>query len=170
MKRVLAAVSAIALAAIGIAGCGSSDAEQPESEPVAAAPAEEEEVVEELAEEEPALEQTVPEACLALAGPIQDASVAIADAGEQTANDPQAAVDAWTALAEAFTEYAGSVENTEVKPIADQLAKDSSALRDEIETVFLKNDVSRMAEYTASLQAFSDSYQSLVTLCGPESE
>lgn len=169
MRRVFAAISVIALAAIGAAGCGSSDAKDSGAETSVTAPSEEDVLDDEFIEgdeqEEAAEDQSPEAACLALAGPMDQVTEAMTAANEQTATDPQAVLDIWVVLAEDFEQYADSVTNVDVKPFAERLANESAGIRDDIETVFVNKDATGMDQYTANLREFQKTYESLQDLC-----
>ena len=170
MRRVFAAISVVALAAIGLAGCGSSDAQKPESETSMSAPSEEDVLDDEFIkgdkDEADDSEQTLEEACTPLAGAMDKVTEALTAAKEQTATDPEAVVSAWSELADQASGYASSVTNSQVKPLIDQLATEASDLRDQIQKVFVDKDSSGMDQYTVNLASFSDTYDSLLNVCG----
>ncbi|MHA3682730.1 hypothetical protein ACXR2W_00510 [Leucobacter sp. HY1908] len=118
--------------------------------------------------EEPAAEasaQTVQEGCVAMAGPLADAGQAMQESMEDATSDPQAAVAVWTDLTNGFETIAAEAQNDEVKAAATTVHTDVAAMRDAVQKVFVNNDVSLMAEYTAAAEAMGKSYSALLTLC-----
>jgi len=156
MNRRIAALAIAVTAVLGLTAC-SSGSDAPNEEPAASAPA--------TAPEEPtSSEQSVAEACLELAGPMQEASTTMAGLAD-AASDPQAAVDAWTALVEAYEDFAASLTNAEVKAAAADVARDTGAVRDVIAVIYVDGDTGAIAELTTATTDMQESLTALTTLC-----
>lgn len=110
-------------------------------------------------------EQTVQDACMAMAGPIAEASTAISEAAQASAADPQTAVDAWTGLANGFETIVNNAQNADVKVAATAAHTDIAAVRDAIQKVFVGKDMGAMSEFTAAITNMNKSYTALMKLC-----
>ena len=100
-----------------------------------------------------------------LAAPMTEAASTIAEASQQVTTDPQKAVEAWQALTDANKSASSSISNTDVKKTVDDLAKDAQAVTDQIEAVYVENDLSKLAEYTNTIQDMSSHQETLTNLC-----
>ncbi len=115
--------------------------------------------------EKPA-DQSLASACLAMAGPMADASAAIADAASAaTSSNPQSAVDAWTALVDAFGEIKDSATNAELKDAVTLAHKDLASVRDLLKKLYVDKDLSAMSDYTKATADMQASYTALMKLC-----
>ncbi|MFT3799423.1 hypothetical protein [Microbacterium sp.] len=109
-------------------------------------------------------EQSVTDACLEIAAPLQEASETMAGLAT-AATDPQSAVDAWTALVDAFSTVEASATNTEVKAAVSAVLGDITTMRDAISKIYLDGDTSAVTDLTSATTDFQDSYTALTTLC-----
>ena len=100
-----------------------------------------------------------------LATPMAEAASAISEASQQVTTAPQKAVEAWQALTDANKSASSSISNTDVKKTVDDLAKDAQAVTDQIEAVYVENDLSKLAEYTNTIQDMSSHQETLTNLC-----
>ena len=100
-----------------------------------------------------------------LATPMAEAASSISEASQQVTTDPQKAVEAWQALTDAYKSASSSISNTDVKKTVDDLAKDAQAVTDQIEAVYIENDLSKLAEYTNAIQDMSSHQETLTNLC-----
>jgi hypothetical protein len=101
---------------------------------------------------------------LKIAEPLQEASATMAGLSD-VSNDPQSAVDAWTALADMYTSFSQSVTNTDVKSAAEAVAEDTSQVRDAIQKVYVDNDMNALDEFSTASSEWQTSYTALTTLC-----
>lgn len=165
MNRKLAAVVAAVAMTIGLAACGGSntttdttatDTTTQTSSTTSGATS---------STDDTTMDQTVTEACVAMAGPLGEASKAIADSAQGAVDDPSKAVDAWTDLANAFDAIAAESHNAEVKEAVAAVSADVVAVRDAMSKVFVDNDLGAMSEYTTALEGMNKSLTALSTLC-----
>lgn len=159
MNRRIIALTIVAIAALGLTGCsGSSNTDPGKSEPAASAPADQ--------KESPAAEaeQSVADACVAIAGPLADASQKMAGLSN-AASDPQAAVDVWTELAKGFENAATTVSNADVKAATAKVSETVAAVRDQIKKVFVDKDTSAMTAYTQATTDMQTAYSAMTKLC-----
>lgn len=162
-RRIIGLVASVAVL-FGLTGC-SGDSSPDET--AAAAPAETTSAAP-VEETTPAAEessQTVQEACLAMSGPLADASIAMAESAQAGTSDPQTAVDVWTDLASGFETIAAEVQNAEVKAAATTAHADIAAVRDAMQKVFVDGDMGAMDEYTAAAESMNESYTALLEFC-----
>lgn len=158
-RRLIGLVAAVAVA-FSLTGCsGDSVPAETTSAAVAAAPAE---TTAPAAEES---SQTVQEACLAMSGPLAEASLAMAESAQAGTSDPQTAVDVWTDLASGFETIADEVQNAEVKAAATLAHADIASVRDAMKKVYVDNDMGAMDEYTAATESMNESYTALLEFC-----
>ena len=166
-RNVACIIAAVSLA--GLTACSGESANDADSTPVAVATSSSPEhptpVAESVTTE--ADEQTIEEACLDMAGPMADASAKMSDLAQEP-TDPQNAVDSWTALTDSFGEISAKVTNAEMVEASTAVYDDLSALRDEMQKVYVDGDTSAMSEYLTATQNWSTSYQTLLDLCTPE--
>jgi len=80
-------------------------------------------------------------------------------------SDPQTAVDAWTALVDAYTSAAASITNADVKSAVAAVAEHTGAVRDILSKVYVDGDTGAAAEITAITQDWQASFTELNTLC-----
>ena len=80
-------------------------------------------------------------------------------------NRPPEGREAWQALTDAYKSASSSISNTDVKKTVDDLAKDAQAVTDQIEAVYIENDLSKLAEYTNAIQDMSSHQETLTNLC-----
>lgn len=177
MNRRIAAWVVAGVVALGLAACsgGSDEPEEPAdaapaapAEPAAEEPAEPEaeepEETEEPAEEE---EQSVAVACTSMAGPMAEASEKMQELNSDPAGDPQDAVDTWTALVDAFESISETVTNSEVSAAAAAVHEDLAELRDQIQKVYVDEDMGAMTDYMTAATEWQASYTALIELCAP---
>ncbi|NLA37696.1 MAG: hypothetical protein GX868_18690, partial [Actinobacteria bacterium] len=100
-KHKIVGLVAAAFVAFTLSACSGG------STPAETAPA----PVEESAPAAETSEQTVQEACLAMAGPMAEASTAMAESAQASVSDPQTAVNVWTDLANGFETIAADAQN-----------------------------------------------------------
>ncbi|NLE96691.1 MAG: hypothetical protein GX596_01710 [Propionibacterium sp.] len=177
MKRTMPIASVLVAALVGLTAC-SDGATADESTPVAdettasaeaePAPVEEESTTPE--EQQPTEEaagtgQSLSDACLSMAGPMAEASAAMSELASVATSEPQAAVDAWTEMVNAFRSVADSVTNDEVKQAVTVVHDDIADVRDGLQLIFVDGDMSAMQEYTVDVEEFQTSYTELMELC-----
>ncbi|GAA2005650.1 hypothetical protein [Microbacterium ulmi] len=155
MKLRIAAWTLAAVAVLGLTAC-SAGPESTGETPAASAPA--------APAETTASEQTVAEACVSMAGPLEEASTTLAKLADAAA-DPQAAVDAWTALVDAYQEVADTVTNAEVKAAATTAKDDLAAVRDAIAKIYVDGDTAALSDLTTATTDMQTSLTALSTLC-----
>lgn len=102
---------------------------------------------------------------LPLAEPLGKANAAMLAIADDTANDPQNAVDMWRALAVAFEDSGASATNPKVAELSAAVGTNGHALADEMQRVFVDQDVSQMGAYTEASDAFFTSYGEILELC-----
>lgn len=158
MNRRLTTWTLVAVAALGLTACSAPAEKSPEPATTSAAPAETTPAA------EPTTEQTVAEACTAMAGPLQKASATMAELA-QAGTDPQSAVDSWTALVDAYQELTDTVTNSEVKAAATTATTDLTAVRDALSKIYLDGDTGAMGDLTTATSDMQKSLTSLTTLC-----
>ncbi|MBB1516010.1 hypothetical protein H5398_08525 [Tessaracoccus sp. MC1679] len=112
-----------------------------------------------------AAEQSIANACLSMAGPITDASAAMAEIAAVSTDDPQSAVDAWTTLVDLYGSVARTVTNLEVKEAATAVQQDLTTLRDAMHKIYVDGDMSVMGEFTTATTAWQASQTALNELC-----
>ncbi|MFT3877713.1 MAG: hypothetical protein QM708_15025 [Propioniciclava sp.] len=168
MKRVLTTCAVAAVAALGLSACsGAPGASTTPSTP--AAPAASATPTPANTTSAPAQTssgtQSVQAACLSLAGPLTDANTEMSKLASVSSNDPQSAVDSWTALVNAFASFKDTVSNPEVKDAATSAHKDLAAVRDAMKKVYVDKDMAAMGDYTTATNNMQTSYTALMTLC-----
>lgn len=156
MNRRLAALAIAATALLGMTACSAtSNASENASAPSAtSAPS----------KTATTSEQTVAEACVSMAGPLQEASTtmsSLATAG----SDPQAAVGSWTALVDAYQKVADTVTNIDVKAAAATATTDLTAVRDALSKIYVDGDMGAMGDLTTASGDMQTSLTALTTLC-----
>lgn len=109
-------------------------------------------------------EQSVADACLGLAAPMQEAASALGGLAG-AADTPQAAVDAWTGLVNAFGEAAGSASNPDVKSALTTLHADVEAMRNAVSKIYVDGDMAAAGDLATATGSFQTSYTALTTLC-----
>lgn len=109
--------------------------------------------------------QSVSEACLSMAGPLAEASAAMAKIASISANDAQSAVDVWSELVDAFRTVSETVANPEVKDAAGLVYKDLAALRDAMQKVYVDGDIDAMTDFSKATSQWQSSYTALNKLC-----
>lgn len=171
MNRRIAAWMTAAVAVFGLTACSgtpSATTAPPApatTAPATSAPAEPATPAPSTPAEEPNADQSVAQACVSLAGPMAEASAAMAELASVSTTDAQTAVDTWTALVDAFGKFSESVTNPEVKTLATQVHQDITALRDAMQKVFVDNDMGAMSDYTTAVTDWQASYTKLMELC-----
>ena len=165
----LVAAAAVAFSLTGCAGdsapAETTAAAAAETTAAAAAETTSAAPVEETAPAEEESSQTIQEACLAMSGPLAEASLAMAESAQAGTSDPQTAVDVWTDLASGFETIADEVQNAEVKAAATMAHADIASVRDAMQKVYVDNDMGAMDEYTAATERMNESYTALLELC-----
>jgi len=166
MNSRIAACAVAAITMLGLTACSAgpsvttatpAPSTAAAAEPTAAAPS--------ALAEEPGTDQAVTEACLGLAAPMVEASVAMQKIATIGSDDPQSAVDSWTALVNAFQKFAKSAANPKVKAAATRVYKDIRALRDAMQKLYVEEDLTAMTDFTKANTAFQTSYTALNKLC-----
>lgn len=154
MNRRIVALTIAAVVALGLTACSGGSDDAPSSEPAAtSAPA-----------EDTSTEQTVADACVSMAGPLQEEATTISEVAN-AASDPQSAVDAWTANVDAFRTVSESVTNPEVKAAATAVYEDTAAMSDAIAKIYVDGDTGAVTELTTATTDMQTSYIALNTLC-----
>ena len=100
-----------------------------------------------------------------VAGPLAEASTAMAKIASVDKADAQSAVKTWTTLVDAFRKVADSVSNQEVKAAATTLHKDLAAVRDALKKIYLDGDMTAMSDLTTASTDMQTSYTALNKLC-----
>ena len=156
MNRRIAALTIAAVSLLGLTACSSTSGgtSGETSAPSSSAPT----------ETAAASEQTVAEACVSMAGPLQEASTTMGNLA-QASSDPQAAVDSWTALVDAYQKVADTVTNAEVKAAATAVRDDLATLRDAMQKVYVDLDMAAMSEFTDATAEWQASQTELQALC-----
>lgn len=154
MKRQLTAWVIVAVAALGLTACSSTPT------PAATTPASETTA----GPTETGDGQTVAAACVELTEPLQKASETLSKVAEAP-TDPQGAVDAWTALVDAYQEFTDSVGNDEVKSAAAHVTEDLRAVRDALSKVYVDGDTGALGEFTDAVTEMGGSLTELSQLC-----
>lgn len=162
-RRIAGATTVILL--LGMTACSGSPSEPATSAPEAAAPTTTAAAPTSAPAETADSEQSVIQACSELTGPMAEASSAMSQIANAGTSDPQAAVDSWTVLANAFGEFGDSVSNAEVKTVATDLHEDITAVRDAMQKVYVEGDMGAMSEFTTATTEFQTSYTQLTELC-----
>lgn len=164
MFRRLAMSSVALLAIIGLSACSSGGDTPAQPTPETNTETESKDKEEEKAEEEAPSEQSVAEACVAVAEPLAEAGTNMAELANAT-SDPQTAVDAWTLMVGAFDELSSSVTNPEVSGVVKTVAADTTLVRDTMQKALVDLDAAAVGQFAEAQTAFSSSYQELITLC-----
>lgn len=159
MNRRMIALALAGVALLGLTACSGGTASNADKAPATSAPA-----TESAAAQKPAADQTVAEACVSMAGPMQKASTTMAGLAEASSN-PQSAVDAWTALVDAYQEVADTVTNADVKAATIAATTDLTVVRDAIKKVYVDGDTAAIAEMTTASTNMQTSLTALTTLC-----
>lgn len=159
MNRRIAAWTIAAVAVLGLTACSGGSADAPDDEPAASAPSSATET-----EDTSAGEQSVSEACLSLAEPMQAAATTMSELSTAS-SDPQSAVDAWTALVDAYKSGADSITNAEVNAAVTTVYEDTSAVRDALSKIYVDGDTGAMAELTTATTDMQTSSTALTSLC-----
>ena len=148
--RKLSLIFVTAVAAVSLAACSASPSEDK-------APAD-------AGTSAPASDTTVKQACLDMSAPLNEASQGMTEAAAASATNPQAAVDAYTTLADSFASISASSGNAEVADAAATVAADFTKTRDALQKV-VDGDLSAVSEVTEALTPLQNSYNELMTLC-----
>ena len=157
MNRRLAVLMITGAAVFGLTACAGGSGDDSPAAPSSSAAAEQ-------PAETTTSEQSVAEACLSMAGPLQDAATTmsgLADAG----SDPQSAVDAWTALVDAYQSVSASVTNEEVKGASVTVHEDTAAVRDAIAKIYVDGDTAAVEELVTATTDMQASLTALTELC-----
>ncbi len=109
-------------------------------------------------------EQSVAEACTAIAEPMTQASEELRDVAAST-TDPEAAVEAWSTVVEAYESAADNVSNAEVEAAVNTASEDLAELRDALQKAYVEKDADAMGLYTDAVAAFQESQTELMDLC-----
>ncbi len=158
MNRRIAAWPIAVVTMLGLAACsGSPSAAPATSAPVTTAPS--------TPVAGTSAGQSVSEACISMAGPLAEASTAMAKIASVDKADAQSAVKTWTTLVDAFRKVADSVSNQEVKAAATTLHKDLAAVRDALKKIYLDGDMTAMSDLTTASTDMQTSYTALNKLC-----
>jgi len=110
-------------------------------------------------------EQSVEEACASFTEPIARASEELPNIATDATADPQAAVDAWSEVVDAYESAVGDVSNEEVQTVATAAYEDLKELRDQMQKAFVEKDAGAMGDYTDAASAFQESQTELMELC-----
>lgn len=145
--RKLSLIFVTAIAAVSLAACSSGSSTEAPAEGGAAKS-----------------DITVKQACLDMAGPLNEASQGMTEAAAESATNPQAAVDAYSKLSESFSSISASSGNSEVAAAASTVAADFAKTRDALQKV-VDGDLSAVSEVTEALTPLQSSYNELMTLC-----
>lgn len=170
MKRAIASLALFGAAMLGLTGCSGSPDAAPETVseavPTQSQAAAETATTERPTDDEaPAVDMSMANACLSLTEPLNQANTAMLALAQDTTNDPQNAVDLWRALAVAFEDFGSTAANSEVADLAAAVGSDGHALADEMQKVFVDQDITQMSAYTEASDNFFESYEEILTLC-----
>lgn len=110
-------------------------------------------------------EQSVEEVCASFTEPIARASEELPNIATDATADPQAAVDAWSEVVDAYESAVGDITNEEVQTVATAAYEDLKDLRDQMQKAFVEKDASAMGDYTDAASAFQESQTELMALC-----
>ena len=99
-----------------------------------------------------------------MAGPLQEASTTMGNLA-QASSDPQAAVDSWTALVDAYQKVADTVTNAEVKAAATTATTDLTAVRDALSKIYVDGDTGALGDLTTATTNMQTSLTALNKLC-----
>ncbi len=175
MNRHIAAITIAAGAILGLSACGGTDNSTESSAPVAeqtvaaapetSAPAKEEAKEETTGGATRAVDMSLVDECLSLTEPLGKANAAMLKIADDTSNDPQDAVDMWRALAVAFEDFGKVAANPKVAELSAAVGTDGHALADEMQKVYVDNDMSSLGAFTQANDKFFASYGELLELC-----
>ena len=156
MNRRIAALTIAAVSLLGLTACSSTSGgtSGETSAPSSSAPT----------ETAAASEQTVAEACVSMAGPLQEASTTMGNLA-QASSDPQAAVDSWTALVDAYQKVADTVTNADVMAAATTATTDLTAVRDALSKIYVDGDTGALGDLTTATTNMQTSLTALNKLC-----
>lgn len=110
-------------------------------------------------------EQSVAEACLGLSEPLSRAGEELSDIASGATGDPQEAVDLWSEIVEIYEDAADSVSNAEVEAAARAASEDVAKLRDQVQKVFVDQDMGAMDAYNEAVAEFEEAQTELMELC-----
>ncbi len=171
MNRRIAALTIAAGAILGLSACGGSDNSAESSAPTAAqttaaAPETSTPAKEEAKEETTrSADMSLVDGCMSLAEPLGKANAAMLKIADDTSNNPQNAVDMWRALAVAFEDFGKVAANPKVAELSAAVGTDGHALADEMQKVYVDNDMSSLGAFTQANDKFFASYGELLELC-----
>lgn len=161
MKHTLTTLAVATAVVFGLTACSGSEAPvEAEVSTETAAP------IEEVAPSETGgLDQGTVQACLDMAGPMQEANIAMLEKLGDGKTPPQEVVDMYSDLANAIGKIADTTSTPEVKAAASAAHTDFTALRDAMQKVYVEGDMSSMGEYATAASAVQESYTALLELC-----
>lgn len=183
MKRTIAGIAIAVAAVLGVSACGGGSETPAET---GAAATEEAATTEQEADEEeaePAGEQSVADACLAVATPLADASVSMAESSTklsemaaEMAADPVGSVEnlktvggelatMWQTLGDAFATASESITNADVKAATGSVAESVSEYADMIKEVYVDGDFSAVTEVDSISTNLQLAFDELNTVC-----
>ena len=156
MNRRIAAFAIATVAVLGLTACSGSPAAEDASNDSAenSAPA-----------EETNTDQSVEEACGIVLPKLQEASSAAGDIDTSGSADPQATVDQFNTVVDAFGEAADSVSNTEVKDATSAVHENFVALSDILTKVLVDQDLSAASDMSTITSDMTASATALQELC-----
>lgn len=166
MKRIVASVAVAATAIFGLAACSSNQTtEERLNEPASAGAVEDAGGGTQSAAND-ATGQTVEEACASMAGPLDDISKALTNT-DWTSGDPQATIDAWNGLGDAFSAASAPITNPEVKGAADQVHRDIETIKGLMQSIFVDGNVLATGDLIEATSLLQRSSTALFNLCKP---
>ena len=175
MNRRIVALTIATASLLGLSACGGSDSSTESSAPVAeqtvaaapetSAPAKEEAKEETTGGATRSADMSLVDECLSLTEPLGKASAAMLKIADDTSNDPQDAVDMWRALAVAFEDFGKVAANTKVAELSAAVGTDGHALADEMQKVYVDEDIASLGAFTQANDKFFASYGELLELC-----
>ncbi|MFT3943212.1 MAG: hypothetical protein QM705_05225 [Ancrocorticia sp.] len=176
MNRRIVALTIATASLLGLSACGGSGSSTESSAPVAeqtvaaapeaSAPTEDESKEDESKEDATrSADMSLVDECLSLTEPLGKANAAMLKIADDTSNDPQDAVDTWRALAVAFEDFGKVAANTKVAELSAAVGTDGHALADEMQKVYVDEDIASLGAFTQANDKFFASYGELLELC-----
>jgi len=163
-RRIATPVIAMA-AALAMTACSGSPADTTSTAPADAATTAPSAAPATSSDADAGADQSAAEACLSMAGPIAEAREKLSEIASVGLGDPQAAVDSWSTLVEAYRSVVDTVTNPEVKAAAATVRDDLTTLRDAMQKVYVDQDMGALSEFTDATSAWQASQNELLNLC-----
>lgn len=156
MNRRIAAFAIASVAVLGLTACAGGAAEEPTEDTADSA---------EAPAEETNTDQSVEDACGIVVPQLQEASNAATDIDTSGEADPQATVDQFNKVVDAFGEAADSVSNAEVKDATTAVYEDFVALSDVLNKVLVEEDLDAASDMSTITSDMTESATALQELC-----